>query len=219
MNIFSSSLWRRQTEIQELVFDHLSLVEETLEKYKRGIFVWLEEGDLEKANELAFETHKLEGEADDLRREIEKELLGGALLARSRSEMLNIIERTDKLANAGEATMDFALLQEIRVPDNLTSYAKEVVEVSLDIVSEVESALHSLFQEENSTLEHTSAIEKKEGEIDDIERNFIRELFEMDLPLAEKILLRQFMENLVELSDRAEDLSDEIEILVATRKT
>ncbi len=219
MNIFSSSLWRRQTEIQELVFDHLDLVEETLEKYKRGIFVWLEEGDLEKANELAFETHKLEGEADDLRREIEKELLGGALLARSRSEMLNIIERTDKLANAGEATMDFALLQEIRVPNNLTSYAKEVVEISLEIVSEVESALHSLFQEENSTLQYTSAIEKKEGEIDDIERNFIRDLFKMDLPLAEKILLRQFMENLVELSDRAEDLSDEIEILVATRKT
>lgn len=218
MNIFTSSLWGRQTDIQDLVFDHLELVTQTLEKYKEGIFVWLEEQDLERANELAFETHKLEGEADDLRREIEKELLGGALLARSRSEILTIIERTDKLANAGEATMDFALLQEIRVPENLTSYAKEVVKISLDIMSEVEAALHSLFEEKDITLQHTSAIERKEGEIDGIERDFIQELFQMDLQLAEKILLRQFMENLVELSDRAEDLSDEIEILVATRK-
>jgi len=40
----------------------------------------------------------------------------------------------------------------------------------------------------------------------------------MDIDLARKIHVRDFIEELVELSDRAEDLSDRIEIMVAQRR-
>jgi len=218
MNILAS-LWSKETEIEGMMADHIDLVEETIEKFRQGMFVWLDEEDLKRANELGYETHKLEGRADDLRREIEMKLIEGALLARSRSEMLDLIERIDKLANAAEAAMDFTMLQQIKIPEGLKPLAKEVVEKDVEIMGQVRQGALALFAGNGEALKYTEAIEDLEGEVDEIERDFIQDLFAMDMELARKILLRQYLEALVEISDRAEDLSDEMEILVATRKT
>ena len=218
MNIFESLFWGKEAEVEDMLIEHLELVNDTLDKFGEGMKHWVENGDLEVANEIAFQTHRLEGTADDKRREIEKKLLEGALLARSRSEMLDLIERTDKLANAAEAAMDFALLQEIRIPEELKPLTKDIIDKTLEIMNAVQNALLGLFQGEKDTLKYTKKIEHQEGEVDDMERNYIQNLFQLDLDLAEKILLRQYLEALVEVSDRAEDLSDDVEILVATRK-
>ncbi|MBS3766164.1 TIGR00153 family protein [Candidatus Bipolaricaulota bacterium] len=218
MGLFKG-FWSGQTELNEMMQDHADLVDETLEKFKEGMCLWVEEGDLEKANELAYETHSLEGKADDLRREIEMKLLNGALLARSRRPLLDVVERTDKLANAAEASMDFTLLQRIELPEELGPIAEDIVNQSVEIVEVVQEGLEVLFGGNGDVLQYTEEIEQLEGDIDDLERDFIQTLFGLDnLELAEKILLRQYLEGLVEISDRAEDLSDEMEIITATRK-
>lgn len=218
MGLFDG-LWKDESEVNAMIGDHMDLISETLEKFQESMNLWLEEGDLERANELALETHNLEGDADDLRRDIEMKLLNGALMARSRRPLLDIVERTDKLANAAEASLDFTLLQKIELPEELVSVTEEIVELSVDIVDEVQKGLNALFGGNEDVLKYTEEIEELEGEIDSLERDFVQDLFNMeDLELAEKILLREFLETLVEISDRAEDLSDEMEILTATRK-
>ncbi len=218
MGLFQG-LWKAESDINEMIEDHVDLVDRTLKKFKEGMCLWVEEGDLDRANELALETHNLEGNADDLRRKIEMKLINGALLARSRRPLLDIVERTDKLANAAEASMDFTLLQKINPPEDLAPIIKEIVDLSVKIVDEVKLGLKALFGGDEDVLQYTEAIERIEGEIDDLERDFIQELFELEeLELAEKILLREYLETVVEISDRAEDLSDEMETLTATRK-
>jgi len=66
-------------------------------------------------------------------------------------------------------------------------------------------------------LEHTAKIEHIEGEIDRIERKATKELFKQDLELAHKLQVNNFIRSVVELSDRAEDLSDHIELMVAQK--
>ena len=212
-------LWKGESDIHGMIESHVDLVVETLEKFQEGMVLWVEECDLDRANKLALETHNLEGDADDLRRDIEMKLLNGALMARSRRPLLDIVERTDKLANAAEASLDFTLLQKIELPEELVPTTKEILELSVEIVDDVQDALKALFGGNGEVLEYTEAIEEVEGKIDTLERDFVQDLFNMeDLELAEKILLRQYLEALVEISDRAEDLSDELEILTATRK-
>jgi len=75
-----------------------------------------------------------------------------------------------------------------------------------------------MFDDMNHVTEHTKAIEIKEGEIDRLERDAIKLVFGMDIDLAEKLQLREMIEQLVEISDRAEDLSDRIDIMVVERK-
>jgi len=211
-------LWRKENRIEELVFEHFALVEECLNRFRDCLLAYLEIGDIKEASELAFEVHKIEGKADDARRQVEIELLKGVLLPQSRRQVLRIIEEVDRLANAAEAILDFTLLQCISIPDSLKPFAIEITERSVAMLSDLREAIRLLLESKAGVTVHTTAIEKQESEIDHIERKFIRDLFLMDLPLAEKILVREFVEELVEISDRAEDLSDLIEISLAERR-
>ena len=211
------AFWKKQRVIETLVLRHAQCVDETLAYFQEALSAYLE-GETKKASQLALETHQAEGRADDVRREVEAELLGGALLAHSRREILEVIEGVDKLANAGEAALDYLLLQRVRIPEEIKPMLKEIMVKNQEIFEEVKQSLHLLFQDMSRALEHTKAIEIKEGEVDHLERSAIKQLFNMDIDLAEKIQMRGLVEELVELSDRAEDLSDRIDIMIAERR-
>ncbi|MBS3765422.1 DUF47 family protein [Candidatus Bipolaricaulota bacterium] len=212
-------LWDSEARVEELVEDHIEYVEKVFSRFGEGMKIWLEDGDIEEAKELAGEIRKLEGSADDVRREIEKELIGGALLAHSREEIMELINGVDKLANAGEASMNFAALQEIEIPEDLKPLVIDIVDRTMEIMDDVHKGVVGLMEgKEDEAREATKAIEIGEGDVDDIELNFIRRLFATELDLAEKVQLRQYLETLVEISDRAEDLSDRLDTILAIRR-
>jgi len=209
--------FRKGKKIEELVLRHLHQVDTTLVAFHESLMAYVVEKDVEKAKELAFKTHDAEGRADDIRREVEMELLAGALLATSRRDILEIIEQVDRLANSGEATLDTLLLERIDIPKEIETYIEQIAEETGKIREEVNSALHALFRDPSSALAHTKQIEILEGNVDRLEREALKTIFKMDIELARKLQLREFIEELVEISDRAEDLSDRIDIMVAER--
>ena len=211
------AFWKKQKKIETLVLEHLHCVDESLVFFQEAFTAYLD-GDMEKADRLALETHRAEGLADDVRRKVETALLGGALLAPSRRDILEIIEEVDKLANAGEAILDYLLLQQVGIPEELKPMLHEIMSKTREIFEEVNQALNLFFQDMNLALEHTKAIEMKEGEVDQLERAVIERLFAMDLGLAEKLQVRGLVEELVEPSDRAEDLSDRVDMMIAQRR-
>jgi len=211
-------LWKKQRAIEALVLRHVECVDEAIGFFQEGFFAFLDREDVDRAGQLALETHKAEGRADDVRREVEVELLRGALLAHSRRDILEIIEGVDKLANSGEAVLDYLLVQRVRIPDAIKPELREIGVKLREIFEQVKLALHQLFHDMDQALEHTKAIEAKEGEVDQLERSAIKAVFKMDLELAEKLQLRDLVEELVEFSDRAEDLSDRIDIMIAERR-
>ncbi|HAF71050.1 MAG: hypothetical protein XD60_1258 [Acetothermia bacterium 64_32] len=206
--------WR---QLEGLVHQHLALVEEAVASFEKAIDAYLK-GDWQKAEELAYETHRAEGRADDVRRKVETEILRGALLAGSRRDILEIIERVDKLANAVEATLDYLIPQRVEIPRELEPLIRGIVSKSADILTEVKASLHLLFTDMPRVLDCTRKIESLESEVDGLERQAIQTLFQMDIDLAQKLHVRGFIEELVEFSDRAEDLSDRLEIMVALRR-
>ena len=210
-------LWGKQKKIEALVIKHLDQVVETLDNFQDSLFSYLN-GDMDQAEHLALATHQAESRADDIRREVEAQLLGGALLAPSRRNILEIIERADGLANAGEEALDYIMLQHVYVPDEIKELLHGIGEKTGEISREVKLAMQLMFDDINHVTEHTKAIEIKEGEIDRLERDAIKLVFGMDISLAEKLQLRGMIEQLVETSDRAEDLSDRIDIMVAERR-
>jgi len=210
-------LWKKQREIEELVLEHLDRVDETLQYFIQSINAYVQEGDVEKADDLAYKTHKAEGEADDVRRHVETQLLTGALMPASRREILQLVEQVDRLANAAENTLDHLLIQRIELPEVLQGGLLEIVDKTETIVTHVNGAIKNLFEKMDAVLEHTKQIEHIEGEIDHIERKVTKTLFKLDIELAWKLQVNNFIRSVVELSDRAEDLSDHIELMVAQK--
>jgi len=210
--------WRKHKEIEALVLEHLGHVDATLQAFSRSLDAYLREGDVETADRYALETHQAEGRADDVRRRIETQLLSGSLLPTSRRDILEIIEQVDRLANAAEEILDYLLLQRVEVPDEIMPQITEIGVQSNNAFDEVKKAVTGLFQNVDQALEHTKLIEQLEGEVDHLERRATKRLFALDIELARKLQISGFIQRLVRLSDRAEDLSDLIELVVAARR-
>jgi len=211
-------LWGKAKKIEELVLKHLRQVDIALESFYQAVIAYVVEHDIDRAKKLALDTHKAEGTADDVRREVEAKLLGGALLAPSRRDILEVIESVDRLANSGEAVLDALLLERIQFPDRIVSYVNKIVEETIEIIQWVDQAVHALFRHPTEALQYTEKIERGEGKVDQLEREAMKAIFTMDIDLARKLQLRDFIGRLVEISDRAEDLSDRIDIMVAERR-
>lgn len=211
------TLWKRQQQIETLVLQHLAEVAKAIGFFQGALVAYLEEKDVDKAGKLAFETHHAEGVADDVRREVEVKLLAGALLPASRRDLLEVIEQVDRLANAAESILDYLLFQKPEIPAELAETLLEIVHKTGEIFERVETMIKHLFSDLSQLHADTQAIEKIEGEIDQRERAAIKRLFKMDLDLAKKIQLHGLVERLVEISDRAEDLSDHVDIIAVDR--
>jgi len=210
--------WRKQKEIESLVLEHLGHVDATLEAFAKALKAYLVEGNLEASDAFALETHRAEGRADDARRRIEAQMLSGSLLPTSRRDILQIIDQVDRIANSAEEILDYLLLQQVRVPDGVLPDILEIAEQTEKAFAEVKAAVEGLFRKISEVLIHTKAIEQLEGDVDHLERRATKKLFRLDIDLAEKIQVSGFLQRLVRLSDRAEDLSDVIELIVAARR-
>jgi uncharacterized protein len=209
--------WKKQKEIEGLVFEHLERVDESLQAFVQSLNAYVRDGDVEKADELAYQTHNAEGRADDVRRRVETQLLTGALMPASRRDVLGLVDQVDRLANAAENALDHLLIQRIEVPESLRPGILEINAKTEVIFAHVKQAISDLFENMDEVLEHTAQIEHLEGEIDHIERKTLKQLFQLDIDLAVKLQVNNFVRSVVELSDRAEDLSDHIELMVAQK--
>lgn len=208
--------WNQEHKVEKLVRQHLEMVDQTLRSFQTALEAYLK-GDGE-VTELAAKVHQWESKADDVRREVTTQLLKGSLLGSFRGDMLRLIEDMDKLANTADALMSSLILQNIQIPTSLYPRINAICEKSIEILDELNPAIELLFSNMPEVLTHTRQIEKLEGEIDDLEKASIRDVFLMELSLAEKLWVRDFISHLAQLSDRAEDLSDLIEIIVAKRR-
>lgn len=204
--------------VARLIREHLAQVRAAVESMGEGVRALLAGRPAAELKELARETHLREGRADDVRREAEQALVEGALFAGSRRTLLKLIDGADRLANAAEATMDYLTLQGVRLPELLHPLVEEIVEVTLAQVGDVEACIGALLAGEPEAERLAEAVEHAEGRVDDLERRCVTRLFATDLSLAEKLLIRDFLAMLVEISDRAEDLSDLVLAALAARR-
>jgi len=211
-------IWKKSKEVQALVLEHLAQVRRTIDAFLGSASCYLARGDVDEADRLALETHRAEGVADDVRREVEKKLISGALLATSRRQVLEIIERVDTLANAAEGALDYLLTQRVEIPTEIVGRLIEILDATAEVFENVECGIRALFEgDRDETVACTERIDAGEGRIDRMERLATQEFFRMDLELAHKRHVHGFIDQLVKISDRAEDLADRVAMITAER--
>ncbi len=190
-------------------------MEQTVRTMARGVEMSLQQAPREALEEIDVECHRWESRADDARREVELVLVKGALLSSTRRFLLDIIEGVDQMANTAEHTLDFLVLQRIVVPELLHPLVRDMVQVTLEQLGDLKDAVLGLVRRDKEAVRKAGEVEQKESRVDELLRRGILRLFATPLPLAEKILVREFLEKLASLSDRAEDVSDLVVMAVA----
>jgi uncharacterized protein Yka (UPF0111/DUF47 family) len=140
-----------------------------------------------------------------------------------------MVESIDKVANAGEACSNFFLNQRPKIPETLNSQFAAAVQESLGIVEPLKEAVLCFLRGDCNTdtiREFAKDVGKKESDVDKIEWDLTKAIFTSSLDhshkmhlrlcldtIVHKMHLRLCLDTIVEVSDRAEDAADQLELV------
>ncbi len=212
-------LFKKEKEVIDLIVKHLNTVEESLATAMKCIETYLS-GDISEAKALALKVDNLETQADFIRYNIRDRLYSGAYLPTLREDIHKLVESMDKVDDAAEACCDFFLDQRPEVPQDMQGEFLRVAKESFSIMEPLKEGLLNYFQREGAVdfiREKAKEVGVKESDVDKIEWDLTRQIFTSSLEYGHKIHLRLCLNTIVEISDRAEDAADQLEL--ATMKS
>ena len=207
-------LFKKEKKVIELILKHLNMTEETIKDCLKTIQFYLD-GNIDEAKVWARKTRSNESGADLIRYEIRDKLYRGAYLPLLREDVYKLVESIDKVGNAAEACSDFFLNQRPLIPDELKSHFLDVVKESMGIIDSLKLAVLCYLKGDCSietVRDHTREIGIQESRVDKLEWDLTKELFNCQLDFAHQLHLKLCLDSIVEVSDRAEDAGDQLEL-------
>jgi len=209
-------LYKKEKQVNELILKHLEKVGECLNIALKTVQKYLSVN-IKEAKSLAIKVDKTETETDDIRREIISRLYSGAYLPSLREDILRLVEHLDKIADGAEACCDFFLDQRPDIPEEMGSEFLKIMETSISCFTPLKEAIGSFFSDKidiKTIREKTKQVGVIESAVDKQEWDMTRDIFKTELDYGRKIHLKLCLESVVEISDRAEDAADELQIIV-----
>lgn len=208
-------LFKKEKKVVNLILEHLELIDECLKTCIKTVEDYIE-GDIKEAKTGAQKTRKIESEADEVRYEIRDHLYSGAYLPGLREDIYKVVESFDKVGNAAEACSIFFLNQRPSFPDEMKSNFLAVSKESFSIIKPLKSAGLSYFSGEtnlNEVRKYTKEVGMHESRVDKLEWDLTKEIFISSLDFAHKMHLKLCLDHMGEISDRAEDAGDQLELV------
>jgi len=206
--------FKKEKAVVEQILKHLDLAVNSLMSGIQTIEFYLND-DIGNAKRLAREVRSIESNADLVRYDLRDKLYSGAYLPLLREDIYKLIESIDKVANAGEACCDFFLNQRPKIIPELKPSFIEVTKESLGIIDLLKLAVLCYFKGEckiETVREHTKEIGLQESRVDKLEWDLTKTIFTSDMEFARQLHMKLCLDRIVEVSDRAEDAGDQLEL-------
>ena len=221
---------KREREALSVLKRNASLVAEVVKKFESLITVFFSECNLEKAEALGRELSNLETKADKGRREFLRILHEGAFLPAFRGDLARLADRLDRVADTAQGAMRTMLLREkivkvLRAAEKRSSKVKgfsarflKMAELTTKTVDTLEGAVEMLAANIDTALKRVQEVNELEHEVDMVQQDLLNDLYECEIyfdPLS-VVQLADILQRFENISDRAEDASDLIEIIAYT---
>ena len=207
-------LFKKEKEVVELILKHLDVIEDVIKSGLKTIEFYLD-GNISEAKVWARKTRSTESEADLIRYEIRDKLYLGAYLPLLREDIYKLVESIDKVGNAAEASSDFFLNQRPLIPDEMKPHFLEVSKESLGVIDPLKLAILCYFKGDckmETVRDHTRDAGLQESRVDRLEWDLTKEIFNCELDFAHQLHLKLCLNSIAEVSDRAEDAGDQLEL-------
>ncbi len=208
------ALFKKEKKVVELILKHLDLIEESIKNGLKTIEFYIEDN-ISEAKVWSRKTRELESEADLIRHEIRDKLYSGAYLPLLREDIYKLVESIDKVGNAAEACADFFLNQRPSIPKDMKPHFLDVSRESLGIAESLKLAVMCYLKGDckiETVRDHTREIGLQESRVDKIEWDLTKEIFISEVDFAHQTHLKHCLDTIVEVSDRAEDAGDQLEL-------
>ncbi|MCK4437829.1 DUF47 family protein [Candidatus Bathyarchaeota archaeon] len=163
------------------------------------------------------ELNKAEEEADNVRRDIEKELAGGILPPLSRADMARLTERLDDVPDWCKQTgRILEIISADELPEDLKGILLETTQMTNKCVHSLADVVRLLYTDHESALDACNTVEILEHEIDNLYIETLRKFYESDLKPNTLLLANELAESLEMIGDSCEDAADLIRVVVVS---
>jgi predicted phosphate transport protein (TIGR00153 family) len=206
---------RKEQQVKELMREHLEKVKECLDLFEATIALYLD-GKEEEANRSSYNVHTKEHEADECRREILAKLSEGAFLPFFREDYIAIVELVDKIANRAKTVTQTMIIEGPKMPEELHEDIRTLTNKSVITLEPLVKLFDVPLLDKPKSLALIQEISNREQAADSVEFKLLKRLFkEIDIPLAEKIIIGNLMTLIAEVADAVENVGDRIQILIS----
>jgi predicted phosphate transport protein (TIGR00153 family) len=214
-------LFGRESRVEKHFREHAQLVYECVLKLQELMPLFYQ-GDFDSLEDKVHEMSLLEHQADEVRRIMEIEFFKGAFLPFDREDRIILAELVDTVADITQETAYGICLSRVQFPGHVEDDYQEMVDAVCDTVRVLKESVEMLDEDLAQAIAKAHEVEVKEEVVDRIERRILKKLYTAyrngDFGILKLIELKNTAIRLGDITDRAEDASDRVLIIVAKRR-
>ncbi len=208
---------KRRLDIEKQVDAFLNQVSESGLLFKNGVNDYLN-GNASAFEEKIEHIYETEHKGDALRRSLEEQLYSQTLIPESRGDVLELLENLDALLDRFKGALFRFDIERPEIFPEFHADFKSMVQCVVESVEATVLSARAFFKEIATVADHMHKVSYWETESDKASTRLQRAIFRKEqLPLAQKIQLRDFVRHVDKIADRAEDVSDMLSIYVIKR--
>lgn len=182
--------------------------------------------DWDSAKEKQKQISKLEGAADDLKKELRLHLPKGLFMPVSRRDLLEVLTMQDRIANKAKDIAGLVLGRQMSFPESMGPLLLEFVNRSIDASGQAQKAINELDElvetgfrgnEVELVQSMITKLDKIESETDKIQVQIRSALFdiERDLPPIDVMFTYRIIEWIGDLADLAQRVGSRLQLMLA----
>jgi len=210
-------LFGRTKDLESQIDKFLDKLSESTVMFRLGVRTYLKEGANGEFEEKLKAVNALESEADGLRRNIENELYTHTLIPDARGDVLGLIENLDHIMGLYEGVLWAIAIEKPDIPEEHTAGYRKLTNMVVQAADAMVLAARSFFRSPHAVGDYNHKVMIYEKEADKISTQLKMDIFGSKLDLAHKAQLRNFVEQIDNVADWAEDVADRLAIYAIKR--
>jgi predicted phosphate transport protein (TIGR00153 family) len=182
--------------------------------------------DMDKVAEIQRTIATLEGEADDMKKQIRLHMPSGLFMPVSRRDLLEVLTMQDKIANTAKDIAGIILGRKMTLPEKISKDFLVFVQRCIDACEQAQVAINELDElvetgfrghEVKMVKKIISKLDKIEGNTDKLQVKIRSKLFEIekDLPPVEVMCLYKIIDLTGDVADRSQKVGSRLQLLLA----
>lgn len=202
-------LLRKEGKIDKLLIKHMDEVKAASEALKDAVLAYIDGDEVGFKRAVDLITKK-ETDADEARREAENALYLGGYIPAYREDFSALMDFVDNVADDAEAVGHFLAMETPNIPSQWAESIKEIAEKTLYTFISFRECFLLIYEDRKKAYSSVNKVRNLEKEIDKLQNNILREVFQSNLSLAGKMHLKEFILKLGQISGAAENASDKV---------
>lgn len=211
---------KRELEVLNLVRVHFEYILSTVLAL-RDLVYNVCDGDFDKADKVFGVIFQREREADDVKEKILDELSKGPFHPADKGEIMNLILTADDLAsNAKSAGRKFCMARGVDLPNDVKDGLRGVADLTFNITLKLKDTFNMLTEDPRKAVGMAEEVERLEETIDDRRVELILLILkwgESYPKMSRWLMIKEAVENMEAIADRAEDTADVIRMISVSR--